>query len=105
MDAFLPLILNSWEVPSGSFSALKATFGGTGEHWSQLKQMLLLLYFFPRHKPKFKKQLTAEIKLNTYTWKTLSRKTHESLLTILPRCSCFFPLLYWILICPRASPQ
>lgn len=30
LDAFLPLILNSWDVPSGSFSALKATFGGTG---------------------------------------------------------------------------
>jgi hypothetical protein len=28
LNAFLPL--NSWDVPSGSFSALKATFGGTG---------------------------------------------------------------------------
>lgn len=30
LDDFLPLILNSWEVPSGSFSAFRAAFGGTG---------------------------------------------------------------------------
>lgn len=30
LDDFLPLILNSCEVPSGSLSAFKAAFGGTG---------------------------------------------------------------------------